>query len=847
MQQPSPAHSIFAAALLVATTIVPVSAVQGQGELALEEVIVTAQRRETTLQTTPVAVTAFTAEKITELGIYDITDLSGLAPNTNIQKQPSSNSNMSIYIRGVGSGETALTVDPKTSFYIDGVYVSKTVGAVFDLVDLERIEVLRGPQGTLFGRNSTGGAINVSTVKPTGESGGRLEASLGNDGYQRIIGSFDLPKIGDMLSIKFSGMNMEYDGWATNSFPGQARDLASEDNDSWRLALRLQPIDALTIDYSYDNTDNVGVPAPFQLTEVKTELYNPHGPNTQVPFTTIGGSLFTGMQATIDDNGGPKQRREQYELDGVSDEFLEVVGHSLTAALELGDITLKYIAADRETKSGYASTDLDGGAYTTTVLTRAGFNAMGIPTPANAMGAVLPVAGFHAALDGFIEMTSHELQIIGSALAGRLQYTAGLFYYEEKVYQNNAQNFSLPIENLLAGAGGDLDFLRAQYAAVGITCGAFGCVGSQQLPLTILGPNADLNVNGVVDFMYGQDTESRAAYGQFSFAIIEALELTAGLRYTEDDKSAFLNNENVMTQAIAEDGTPMFRLDDPTRPVLVRAGRLENDDSWDNISYLFNLKYAVSDDFNVYLTHSTGYNGGSFNARAASVSGWAEQVDEETISSWELGLKSQFFNDRVRANVAIFYNTYEDIQIAQFEAGAGGASSRLLNAGEATYQGLELDLEVILAKGLVFDLAWGYLDAEFDEYLARNPADEIVDISGVTTVGRAPEHTLNAGLQYDFPRSGFGQLSARLDATYTDEMVFHPFNNQFDSADERTLYNARLSLADIAGGGLRISAWVKNLTDEEYREWGIDFGGLGYAGAVFGRPRTYGIDVAYKF
>ena len=152
------------AAAVLATAFIPAAPPAQAQELGLEEVIVTAQRRETSLQDTLIAITAFSGEKLMDLGVFDLTDLGSRAPNTNIQKQPSSNSNMSIYIRGIGSGETSLMVDPKTSFYLDGVYMSKTVGAVFDIVDLQSVEVLRGPQGTLFGRNSTGGALNVTTI-----------------------------------------------------------------------------------------------------------------------------------------------------------------------------------------------------------------------------------------------------------------------------------------------------------------------------------------------------------------------------------------------------------------------------------------------------------------------------------------------------------------------------------------------------------------------------------------------------------------------------------------------------------------------------------------------------------
>jgi iron complex outermembrane receptor protein len=334
-----------------------------------------------------------------------------------------------------------------------------------------------------------------------------------------------------------------------------------------------------------------------------------------------------------------------------------------------------------------------------------------------------------------------------------------------------------------------------------------------------------------VDFVYGQETESWAIYGQFTYDLTDALSLTAGIRYTEDDRDAFLFNESL----------GMLSIDD----------KLTNSDTWDDTSYLVTLQYAVTDELNVYFTNSTGYNSGGFNSRASSVSAWESTIEEETIDSFELGMKSDWWDNRLRINVAVFYNEYDDIQIAQFEAGSGGASSRIVNAGEATYQGFELDLVALLTEGLTLDLTYGYLDADFDEYLERDPAtDQEVDISNVTTVPRAPEHSGNLGLQYDFQPFSWGQLSARVDVSYTDEFTFHPFNNRYDTADDRTLVNARVSLNEIGLGGagrLRISAWGKNLTDEEYREWGIDFAGLGFAGDTYGRPRTYGIDLVYEY
>ncbi len=818
-----------ALALATALAIAPFTAPDTQAAAVLEMVVVTAQRLEGTLQETPIAVTALTAEKIENLGIYDMTDLGGIAPNTNIQKQPSSNSNMSIYIRGVGSGETSLLVDPKTSFYIDGVYMSKTVGGVFDIVDMQRIEVLRGPQGTLFGRNSSGGAINVTTVKPSGELYVRGGATLGNDGLRRYSLTADLPQIADSLSVRLNGTKMEYDGWASNTFEGDTIDvngrtyeleseLGAEDNKAFRIALRYEPNEKLTLDYAYDNTDNKGVPTPFQITKVKDQLFNGFSAR-DVPFEFLGGELFQQMAATI---GDPTKRRDHFELDAVTEEILEVEGHSFQAALELDNVTVKYIFGDRETESTYGSTDLDGGNYFAPDLFYGDFSGAVAP------GTPIPKPGFVAGIDdGGIDMTTHEIQVFGSAFDDHLNYTSGVYFYEEKVRQSNPQSFSLPI-TFIAPAS---DQLAPLYQNFGYCNADLLCQGSQRLPLPFPDAGADPNGNGYVDFVYGQKSESWAIYTQMTYAVTDSLDVTGGIRYTEDEKDAFIFNENLNHLSIDD--------------------RLTGSDKWDNISYLVRANYAVQDGVYVYGSVSTGYNSGGFNARAGSVSAWESVVDEETVTSYEIGMKSEWLENRLRANVAIFYNDYEDIQLAVFEAGSGGASSRLVNAGAATYQGIELDLTALLTDNLVLDLNYGYLDAEFDEYLALNPdTNQQEDISNISTVPRSPDHTAALNLTYTAEPSSVGTFAANVGATYTDSMVFHPFNNQFDSADDRTLLHARVSLGDIGvgeHGALQVSAWGKNLTDEEYREWGIDFAGLGFAGNTYGTPRTYGVDVVYEF
>jgi iron complex outermembrane receptor protein len=786
----------------------------------LEEVIVTAERRENTLQDTPIAVTAFSEEKIADMGIFTVADIGGRAPNTNIGKQPSSSANMSIFIRGVGQGETSVMIDPKTSFYVDGVYMSKTVGAVFDIVDLERIEVLRGPQGTLFGRNSTGGAINVTTVKPRGELAATLQGSIGNDGYQRVAGSVDLPQFADMLSVKLSAAWQEYDGWAENTAPDAAeKDFDTEDNKGYRAAFRLAPTDSFTVDYAYDKTDNSMVPKPWQVSRVHDSLTNGID-RVPVPYELIGGELYQQMAADI---GDPDERRDTFYYENTGEQELDVEGHSLTLAWDLELFTLKYIFADRETEITAGDQPLGGGTYYATDLIWGDLNpdaGFGVPVPKDAFNAYIEETS--------IELTTHEFQIIGDAFNERLQYTGGFFSYEEEVYESNPQTFALPIALLIGSFPPPLPGL---YQAFGYCDADLFCIGSQRLPFLDPTGQADPNNNGFVDFIYGQDTESWAVYSQVTWSLTNSIDLTGGIRYTEDDKEAFLFNENFGQTSVEE--------------------KITAEDDWDNTSYLARVNWAMNDDINFYFTWSTGYNGGGFNARASNPDSFQTPFDEEDIESFEVGMKSDWFDNRMRANIAIFYNEYTDIQIAQFEAGSGGASSAIVNAGEATYQGLELDFSAILFEGLIMEFNYGYLDAEFDEYLARDPAtNELVDISGNTTVPRAPEHSGSLSFQYDFQPFEFGELSARVDLRYTDEYVYHPFNNQWDYTESHTMVDGRISLNNVGigeEGTLRFSLWGKNLTDEEHRVWGIDFDSLGYAGGTYARPRTYGLDIIYDF
>lgn len=785
----------------------------------LEEVMVTAERRVESVQDVPISITAFTDTQIADLGIVDVSDLNMYTPNTNFVQVNGNPGQLAAYIRGVGSADAALINDPKVGTYVDGIYVSKAAGGLFDLVAPERIEVLRGPQGTLFGRNTTGGAISVTTKKPTGEWGVDAQATLGNYDMQRYRLIVDLPQFAN-ISTQVAVNYLDVDGWADNNYNGPAYlpnvdlqdSMGAEENLAWRVAFRWEPTEDFTLDYDYTSSEKDMTNAPNQIIAVHDDVYNGFT-RSPFPYEFLGGQLYQEMAALVEKD----DRKEDFDLDGNGLIETDVDTHTLIMEWRATDtLTFKYLFGDREMDGTNNGTELDGGAYMARDLFYGDF--------AGNSGPVMMSPFFAQTASEGIDAQSHELQVIGTLFEDSLFYTGGFYYFDEETSQSNPQTPALPIEFILQNPAA-AEALRPLYSAFGY-CDLGPCVGTQRIPY----PATDTGMPGVTDFVYGQEQESWAVYLQGTYSITEAVDITAGFRYTEDEKNAYLQNENIAETQL-------------------EAAKAKNE--WDNFSYLFNVAWRFTDDANVYLKYSTGYNAGGFNARAGTVDDFQNPFDEEEVSVWELGLKSEWWDNRLRFNAAIFHNDYTDIQVAQFAAGAGGASSNIVNAGEATYQGFEMELTAAPTDGLLLNVSYGYLDAEYDEYVQRNPGtNELEDISDITEVSYAPEQTWTVGAQYDFDPFSFGQLSMRADVSYFDEIVFHPYQNDHTPTDDRTLLDARISLNDIGageGGSFRLSLWGKNLTDEEYRLFGIDFGTLGFSNAVFGAPRTYGLDVVYNF
>ena len=355
-------------------------------EGSLQEVVVTAQKRTERLQDVPVAVSAIGAEQLSSRGIQNVRDLSGLAPNVHVLPAAVSNTGFQISIRGAVQQNPALFWDPTVGLYFDGVYVGKSTGNVFDVVDLERVEVLRGPQGTLYGRNTLAGAVNLITRQPSGEFGGNLQVDLGNYNLRTAKASLDLPRFG-IASVSIAARKQQRDG-TTRTTPGSpVSGLDSRDSTGARLAVNLDFTDAFRAAYRFDYSDIDQTPLHSYLSRANPAVL----PFLQ-PFVT-------------------HERQETVSIDAPAFERSEVQGHALTLTWDVNDAnTLKSISAYRKLEWS-DSADFDGSP--------------------------LPVAHLSRVSD--YDAYSQELQLVGAT--ERFSYVGGLYYFKDDSFTSNPQSF----------------------------------------------------------------------------------------------------------------------------------------------------------------------------------------------------------------------------------------------------------------------------------------------------------------------------------------------------------------------------------------------------------------------
>ena len=774
----------------------------------LEEVIVTAAKRQQTLQEIPIAVSVVTAETIEQAQVLDIKDLQTLVPSLRVtQLQGSAQTNF--IIRGFGNGANNAGIEPSVGVFIDGVYRSRVGSALADLPKLERIEVLRGPQSTLFGKNASAGVISVTTAKPdlTGFSGS-VGATVGNYSQSIVRGDVSGP-LSDNLGFSLSGSVNERDGYFDNLTLGTD----SNELDRWNFRGQLlwTPSDRMEVRLITDAEE---------IDEVCCGVANLVDGPTGGVVRLLGGDLVS---------NDPFAYGNYLDFDPRNE--IETQGTSLHIDYDFSNVTLTSITAFR-TLDQFQSGDVD---YTSARL-------------------ILPEAGDFRNTE--IETFTQEIRLASNG-DGPLQWVAGAFYFNEEVVQDETfglgPDFRSYVDVLLAAAGAP-GALGGVEAALGLPAGAIYATGT-----------------GNQSERYTLDDETLSLFVQFDYDLTDALTLTAGMNHTQSEKDASANvvNDNLFG-ALPLDALGLGALSSVQflPPIINYPNSVEDGKSDDSdTTYTVRLAYDLTSEINVYAGVSTGFKATSWNlsqdsgpipADVARLLAAADPVlpnvgfgpgaanfavgtrfaDPEESLVYELGLKGQW--DTVSLNMAIFMQEIDGFQSNVFS----GTGFNLANAGKQSTDGVEVELTWLPVDGLRIGFAATWLDPLYDSFTGALGPDGPMDLSGEKPSG-IPELSTNTNISYSFDLLG-AYSYVRLEHVYEEDVQV--VDNIPSSIAGREVNTVNASAGMSWSNGMEFNLWGRNIFDDEYLL--SAFPSVAQAGSVSGypnQPATYGLTLKYNF
>ncbi|HET8611811.1 MAG TPA: TonB-dependent receptor [Sphingomonas sp.] len=804
----------------------------------LTEIVVTAQKRKQNLQAVPLAVSAISGEKVAQLGISDSRDVSGLAPNVTIDPPTTSMTSGVISIRGIPSGaQESLSLDQANGLYVDGVYIARSGAAALDVMDIERVEVLRGPQGTLFGRNTTGGAISFISRDPSDTFRGSVNAGFGNYGLWSARASVDPGKIAG-ISSTFTYAHSQHFGYVDNILqPSRLRDPGARKTDSFRAAFKADLGGTGSIKYIFDYSNVRGNSNSFQLLDVADGTPRPpvDVDGRSVPLMAqapVAGYLAeaTFLNPACAALATPsRDYRDRTCLNSDVGARDRIWGHNLQIQNDFGAFKLKSTTGYRIWHSDNYGSDLDGiGAIRGPLFTNASlFNGMpaallkyipSIPAAAAPYIAASPVPTTTQDLFDTVDYRKHkqfseEVEFSGSN--DHLNWVAGGFYFYEKGSEYNPQNsgYILDTNSIFLG----------NFGALGP---AFAAANPARYRMVV--------TNGLVNYV--TTAESTALYGQatYYFGGRDApFSLTGGLRYTWDNKAIILFQNGA---------TPLATPDSEHA-------------SFHRLTWSAMARYAFTRDISVYARAASGYRSGGFNPSDTPP---LTAFRPEKVTSYEVGVKSELFDRHLRLNLAGYYNKYKDMTVITTIPSGTTFNTRIINAGHVDYLGFEVEGQAILTDNFSIDGNFGYVDTRFKTlniFATTLPGAPSINAASISHPTYTSPYTANVALNAQFPIGSAGaKLVARVGYTYLSSqysfinVLAAPFNNLLRS-DPQHLVDAQLMLDKVPIGGMeaQIKLWAKNLTNEHNMTRAIDFGQLGYAGGYYNDPRTFGATIGFNF
>lgn len=766
----------------------------GEGrQLMLEEVVVHARRREERLQDVPVSMTVFSQSDISNRNIVTAGDLATYTPSLSVNDRFGAD-NTSFSIRG-------FTEEMRTTASV-GVYFAEVVGprggnttssgngagpgAFFDL---QSVQVLKGPQGTLFGRNTTGGAVLVMPQKPTDEFEGFVEASTGNYDMQRLQAVVNIP-VNDRVRLRLGVDDHERDGYLKNLGSAGPRDMANLDYTAYRASMVVDITDQLenyTL-FNYSDSSNNG--SAGLILDCHPDPTYRFASFCHQQMADMGGDDFHGFKSNKRAN---KSSVEQWQLT-----------NHLTWQVN-DQLTVRNILSYTELE-----TELIGPVFATN------FFQNGVPfgmTSSDLVAPGMPTTDQKT----FVA----ELQLLGLAMDERLDWQAGVYYERSKPNGDSGSRPSRGVDCLEPMSGDAADWM---------------CLG-------VLGPGSTITQQfGEVEY------DNRAVFGQATYSFSDQLKVTAGVRYTWDETKGIAGAVNhggfpatgygppTMTNCISPLG------DLPECWVSLKTKSEEP-------TWVLGVDYFPVEDVMLYAKYSRGYRQGNVNLFGAP----GFQVhDPETLDTFEVGAKTSFYGPVPGTfNIAVFYNELEDMQLQTGFAGIVNTTG-ILNAGKAVMQGVEIDATLNFFDNVRLDLGYAYLDTEIKKIALPPPPPPGLMIIPAAREGDptpwSPEHKLTATLSYHLPtRAEVGDISVALNYVYVDSQLVST-GTPYGVLPSYDLFNLSANWLSIGGSSFDLSMFVNNLLDEEY--YSNVYGNYQSFGVEFynpGAPRTYGARLKYSF
>jgi iron complex outermembrane receptor protein len=771
----------------------------------LEEVVVTATRRELNLQDVPISVIAITGDELEARGMHSMENLSATVPNVTIIGGLNGSTSSSFTVRGI----------PRVGTYIDGIWQVGNAGLLTrNLLELERVEVLRGPQGTLFGRDSTGGAIRLVTKRPAEEFGAQINATVGTLERHDVSLSIDLP-LTDKLLTRWTAASLQRDGYIQSLTVNE--DFGQIDDQVLRGDVLWLPSENVSVRFNYQSNDSRPTEARVQ-SAVFPELSQTFGIGAApgavrlaagiIQLYTIAGEPITAQTQQAGFPGGQvgqwESRSEITLPDRVEDEQLSVdVNWSLGDSLNLQFLT----GSTQQLAHNYV--DWDNTQYVV----------------------------FNDIFANKLDLFSQEIQLSGTN--DRFNWVAGVYYWEQ---ENVARNPSYSIEEFTSGAL-DIQNVFDSPQCLNVPPGFLPCQATYGI---ILGQEAD-------DLNWTQQRGS-AIFGEVVVNLTDALDLTVGYRHHDQtNKSSGMVPIAGVTAPKPPQSNTDFGPGDPFAGA--RTGPLDSA-SFDQGTSRLALNYRFTADIMGYVGYSEGFNSGGFGVEQLSCRRRVSPFAPENLKNYELGLRSDLVDGLLRLNATLFHTQWDDIQLAGESIDdctnppTVGTNLRTQNVASAKAEGLEVELTVAPTAGLLFNVNLGLLDTQYVGIATAVPG-----LTLDTEFSQAPETTANIGFQHTARLDSGGTFTTRLDYSYSDQFwrsqipnfrtEYYGLPPGLDEGGDYGVVNARLTYAPSAVW--EVSVFGTNLTNEYYLNsgffhslWDIDF-------ATVGRPREAGVSLKVLF